>query len=436
MRPIKVGLLGLGTVGAATFDVFKRNYEEIIRRAGRPIEITSALVRDVDKHNEYAELIKLTTNASDILEDPEIDIIVELMGGADVPKTYILQAIESGKHIVTANKALIAEHGNEIFTKACHAGINVAFEAAVAGGIPIIKALREGLAANRINCVTGIVNGTCNYILSQMKETKVDFTEALKQAQELGYAEADPTFDIEGVDAGHKLAILAAIAYGIPLQFDNVYIEGISNITAEDIEYAESFGYAIKHLAIAKYTEHRKIELRVHPALVPKHEILAQVNGAMNAVWVNGDALGPTLYYGQGAGGEPTASAVIADLVEVVRTLTVDPNNRVPHLAFQADELLDTPIADTGEFDNAYYLRLNAQDRPGTLADITSVLGQSNISIQAILQKDISHEQDAHVPVVILTQPTLEKNMNHAIAALQALPSIDDNITRIRKEVY
>lgn len=434
MQAIKVGLLGLGTVGSATVDVLSRNFEEINRRAGRAIHITKALVRSLSKGRDCNCVdVKLTTRADDILLDPDIDIVIELIGGTTTAKDLVIQAINKGKHIVTANKALIAEHGNELFELAADKGVNIAFEAAVAGGIPIIKVVREGLAGNRLKTVHGIVNGTANYILSQMQSERLAFDDALKSAQDLGYAEADPTFDIEGIDAGHKLTILASISFGIPLQFDKIFVEGISGVTLDDIDYADSFGYTIKHLAIASHRDEQSVELRVHPTLIPKNQMLASVQGAMNAVMVEGDAVGPTMFYGQGAGGEPTASAVIADLVEVVRTLTVDPNNRVPHLAFQLDELWDAKVLSSDDYQCAYYLNLNALDKPGTLADITKILGDSDISIRAIMQKG-NGMTEGYTPVVMLTQKVTEKNMTKALTQIEALDSVDGAVTRIRME--
>ena len=385
MKPINVGLLGFGTVGGGVFTVLQRNREEISRRAGRAIEIRRVATRTLGK----AELavnagITVSEDLQAIVNDPEIDIVVELIGGIEPAKTLVLKAIENGKHVVTANKALLALHGNEIFAAAQKKGVMVAFEAAVAGGIPIIKAVREGLTANRIEWIAGIINGTTNFILSEMREKGLAFADVLKEAQRLGYAEADPTFDVEGIDAAHKLMILSAIGFGIPMQFDKAYTEGITKLTREDIRYAEELGYRVKLLGITKRTDHG-VELRVHPTLIPEKRLIANVNGAMNAVVVKGDAVGPTLYYGAGAGAEPTASAVVADLVDVTRMHTADPHQRVPHLAFQPDQLSDLPILPMSEVRSAYYLRLRAMDKPGVLADVTKILGDRNISIDAMM---------------------------------------------------
>ncbi len=432
-KPVNVGLLGLGTVGGGTARVLKRNADEITRRAGRAIQVTHAATKDFDRlQNIPVEGVKLTEDPFAVVNDPDIQIVVELMGGLKPAREAVLQAIANGKHVVTANKALIANHGNEIFQAAQAKGVMVAFEAAVAGGIPVIKTIREGLAGNRIEWLAGIINGTGNFILTEMREKNRDFAEVLKEAQQLGYAESDPTFDVEGIDAAHKLTILAAIAFGIPLQFDKVYTEGITKITPADIGYAEQLGYRIKHLGIARNTGNM-IELRVHPTLIPQRQLLANVNGVMNAVLIKGDAVGPTLYYGAGAGSEPTASAVVADLVDVVRTLTSDPENRVPHLAFQPDALSNLPIAPMEEVETAYYLRLNADDRPGVLADITRILGDLNISIEAILQKEPAHGEQ-HVPIIFLTHKVQERSMNTAIARIEALDSIKGPVMRIRME--
>jgi homoserine dehydrogenase len=433
LKPVKIGLLGLGTVGGGTARVLKRNADEITRRAGRAIQVTHAATKDFDRlQNVPVEGVKLTEDPFAVVNDPEIQIVVELMGGLKPAQEAVLQAIANGKHVVTANKALIANHGNEIFQAAQTKGVMVAFEAAVAGGIPVIKTIREGLAGNRIEWLAGIINGTGNFILTEMREKNRDFAEVLKEAQQLGYAEADPTFDVEGIDAAHKLTILAAIAFGIPLQFDKVYTEGITQITPADIGYAEQLGYRIKHLGLARNTGNM-IELRVHPTLIPQRQLLASVNGVMNAVLIKGDAVGPTLYYGAGAGAEPTASAVVADLVDVVRTLTSDPENRVPHLAFQPDALSNLPIAPMEEVETAYYLRLNADDRPGVLADITRILGDLRISIEAILQKEPAHGE-RHVPIIFLTHRVQERAMSTAIARIEALDSIKGPVMRIRME--
>ena len=433
MKPVKVGLLGLGTVGGGTFNVLRRNAQEIARRAGRGIEITMAAARDYDPAGlPGIEAITVSDNAFAVVDDAEIDIIVELIGGYEPARELVLKAIAGGKHVVTANKALIATHGNEIFAAAQEQGVMVAFEAAVAGGIPIIKAVREGLTANRIEWIAGIINGTGNFILTEMRDKGRDFADVLSEAQKLGYAEADPTFDVEGIDAAHKLAILASIAFGIPLQFDKVYTEGIGHITRDDVAYAEQLGYRIKHLGVTRRTEHG-VELRVHPTLIPDRRLIANVDGVMNAVLVKADAVGPTLYYGAGAGAEPTASAVVADLVDVARTLTVDPENRVPHLAFQPDALSDLPILPMDEVITAYYLRLCALDRPGVMADITRILGDGNISIEALIQKE-PPEGQTQVPVILLTREVREQQMNEAILQIEALDSVQGKVTRIRME--
>lgn len=433
MKPVKVGILGLGTVGGGTVNVLKRNAAEIARRAGREIIVTRASAKDLSKQRICdTQGIALTTDPFEIINDPEIEIILELIGGAGQVKDMVLKAIENGKHVVTANKSLIALHGNEIFAKASEKGVIVAFEAAVAGGIPIIKAIREGLSGNHIEWLAGIINGTGNFILTEMRDKGRDFADVLAEAQALGYAEADPTFDVEGIDAGHKLTILASIAFGIPLQFDKVYTEGITKITRTDVEYAEQLGYRIKHLGIARKTP-EGIELRVHPTLIPERRLIANVNGVMNAVLVKGDAVGPTLYYGAGAGAEPTASSVVADVIDVVRALTSDPENRVPHLAFQADALADIPVLSADKFRTSYYLRLNAEDKPGVLAEVTRILADHQISIEAISQKVPLHNETS-VPIIILTQITLEKEMNAAIAEIEALKTVTGKVNRIRLE--
>ena len=433
MKPVKVGILGLGTVGGGTVNVLKRNAAEIARRAGREIIVTRASAKDLGKERICdTRGIILSTDPMDIINDPEIDIVLELIGGAGLVKDMVLKAIENGKHVVTANKSLIALHGNEIFAKASEKGVIVAFEAAVAGGIPIIKAIREGLSGNEIEWLAGIINGTGNFILTEMRDKGRDFYDVLAEAQALGYAEADPTFDVEGIDAGHKLTILASIAFGIPLQFDKVYTEGITQITRLDVEYAEQLGYRIKHLGIARKTV-EGIELRVHPTLIPERRLIANVNGVMNAVLVKGDAVGPTLYYGAGAGAEPTASAVVADVIDVVRALTSDPENRVPHLAFQADSLADIPVLTADRFKTSYYLRLTAEDKPGVLADVTRILADHHISIEAIIQKEPIGNETA-IPIILLTQITLEKEMNAAIAEIEALQTVTGKVNRIRLE--
>lgn len=433
MQSVKIGILGLGTVGSGTVNVLTRNSREISRRAGRDIEIYRAADRDLDKPKGCdTSAINLTDDAFDIINDPEIQIVVELIGGTGVAKDLVIKAIENGKHVVTANKALIAIHGNELFELAQEKGVTISFEAAVAGGIPIIKAMREGLAGNRIEWLAGIINGTGNFILTEMREKGRDFADVLAEAQALGYAEADPTFDIEGIDAAHKLTIMASIAFGIPLQFDKCYTEGISRIAQEDVLNANELGYRIKHLGIAKKTT-AGVELRVHPTLIPQRRLLANVNGVMNAVVVKGDAVGPTLYYGAGAGSEATASAVVADIVDIVRALTTDPENRVPHLAFQPDALKDTPILPMSEVVTSYYLRIHTLDKPGVLADITRILSNEGINIEAILQKQ-PEEHEGMVPIIMLTQAVVEKNMDQAIAQIEALDTVPDSIMRIRME--
>jgi len=433
LKPVKVGVLGLGTVGGGTVNVLKRNAAEIARRAGREIIITRASAKDLNKPRICdTQGIALTTDPYEIINDPEIEIILELIGGAGPVKDMVLKAIENGKHVVTANKSLIALHGNEIFARASEKGVIVAFEAAVAGGIPIIKAIREGLSGNHIEWLAGIINGTGNFILTEMRDKGRDFADVLAEAQALGYAEADPTFDVEGIDAGHKLTILASIAFGIPLQFDKVFTEGITKITRADVEYAEQLGYRIKHLGIARKTP-EGIELRVHPTLIPERRLIANVDGVMNAVLIKGDAVGPTLYYGAGAGAEPTASSVVADVIDVVRALTSDPENRVPHLAFQADALADIPVLSSDMFRTSYYLRLNAEDKPGVLAEVTRILADHQISIEAISQK-VPLNNETSVPIIILTQITLEKEMNAAIAEIEALKTVSGKVNRIRLE--
>lgn len=433
MKPVKIGILGLGTVGCGTVSVLARNGQEIARRAGREIKIVQASTRDLQKKRPCpVDGITLVQDPRTIVHNPEIEVIVELIGGYEPARTLVLEAIAHGKHVVTANKALIAVHGNEIFARAQKQGVMVAFEAAVAGGIPIIKTVREGFAGNRIEWIAGIINGTSNFILTEMRDKGADFAEVLKEAQRLGYAEADPTFDVEGIDSAHKLTILAAIAFGIPLKFEQAYIEGINRITRTDVQYAEKLGYRLKLLGIARRTN-GGVELRVHPTLIPERRLIANVDGAMNAVLVKGDAVGPMLLYGAGAGAEPTASAVVADLVDVVRTLTVDPHNRVPHLAFHPDALVDLPILPIEEVHTSYYLRLNALDKPGVLADVTRILADFGISIESILQKEPRTGEET-VPVIILTQRVREKNMNAAIARIENLASIKGPVARIRLE--
>ena len=433
MKPINVGLLGIGTVGGGTFTVLKRNAEEIARRAGRPIQITVV----ADKNLELAREVtggacRLTDDAFAVVADPGVDIVVELIGGYGVAKELVLKAIANGKHVVTANKALLATHGNEIFAAAQAKGVMVAFEAAVAGGIPIIKALREGLSANRIEWIAGIINGTTNFILSEMRDKQLPFAAVLKEAQQLGYAEADPTFDIEGVDAAHKLTIMSAIAFGCSMSFDKAHIEGISKLDATDIKYAEQLGYRIKLLGITKRTA-EGVELRVHPTLIPAKRLIANVEGAMNAVLVKGDAVGPTLYYGKGAGAEPTASAIIADLVDVTRMHTADPGHRVPHLAFQPEAMIDLPILPLSEVITSYYLRLRVEDKPGVLADITRILADQQISIDAMVQRE-PDEGELQTDIIMLTHKTREKNVDAAIAKIEGLSVVTGKITRLRLE--
>ncbi|SIQ43126.1 homoserine dehydrogenase [Janthinobacterium sp. TND4EL3] len=437
MKSIKIGLLGLGNVGYGTFSVLQRNQEEIKRRAGRGIEVVAVAVRDVARAEALiAGACRVVDDPYLIVNDPEIDIVVELIGGYDLAKTLVMQAIANGKHVVTANKALLAVHGNEIFAAAQDKGVMVAFEAAVAGGIPIIKALREGLTANRIEWIAGIINGTTNFILSEMRDKGLDFATVLKQAQELGYAEADPTFDIEGVDAAHKATIMSAIAFGIPVQFDKAYVEGISNLNAVDIRYAEQLGYRIKLLGITRRTTVNGlegIELRVHPTLIPAKRLIANVEGAMNAVLVHGDAVGASLYSGRGAGAEPTASSVIADLVDITRLATADPEHRVPHLAFQPNAMTNIEILPMSEITTSYYLRMHVADQPGVLADLTRILAERGISIDAMLQKEPA-EGETHTDIIMLTHQTQEKNVTAAIEKMEALNSVVGTVTKIRLE--
>src|SRR5262245_23842758 len=439
MKPLQVGLLGIGTVGLGTWTVLRRNAEEIARRAGRPIRITWIAERALERAREVtrgASDINLTDDAAKVLAHHDIDIVVELIGGIEPARTFILQAIDNGKHVVTANKALLARHGNEIFAAAHAKGVMVAFEGAVAGGVPIIKALREGLTANRIEWIAGIINGTSNFILSEMRAKGGSFKTVLAEAQKRGYAEADPTFDVEGIDAAHKLTIMSAIAFGVPMQFDRAYAEGISKLSGEDIRYAEELGYRIKLLGItrrARVDGREGIELRVHPTLVPAKRLIANVEGAMNAVLVKGDAVGATLHYGAGAGAEPTASAVIADLVDVTRMHTADPEHRVPHLAFQPDQLTDVPFLPIGDVVTSYYLRMRVDDKPGVLADITRILADREISIDAMIQKEPS-EGEYQTDIIMLTHKTVEKNIDDAIAKIEALPTVRGKIVRIRLE--
>ncbi|PKO64627.1 MAG: homoserine dehydrogenase [Betaproteobacteria bacterium HGW-Betaproteobacteria-16] len=441
MKPIQVGLLGIGTVGSGTFNVLKRNQEEIKRRAGRGIEITMVADLDMDRARSLVGPdVNVVNDARAVIANPDIDIVVELIGGYGVAKALVMEAIAAGKHVVTANKALLAVHGTEIFAAASAKGVMVAFEAAVAGGIPIIKALREGLTANSIQWIAGIINGTTNFILSEMRDKGLDFDVVLKEAQKLGYAEADPTFDIEGVDAAHKVTLMSAIAFGIPVQFDKAHVEGITQLSGTDIRYAEQLGYRIKLLGITRRTE-AGVELRVHPTLVPSKRLIANVEGAMNAVVVQGDAVGTTLYYGKGAGSEPTASAVIADLVDVTRLHTADPHHRVPHLAFQPDAMSDLQVLPMSEVVTSYYLRLRVADEAGVLAKVTGLLAEAGISIDALLQRraeevsaDLAVAGAASTDLIILTHETREGVMNRALADMQGLSSVLAPITRIRKE--
>jgi len=432
-RPIRVGLLGIGTVGSGTFRVLQRNQAEIRRRAGRAIEIAAVADLDVERAKAVVgDAARVVSDARAVIADPSIDIVVELIGGYGIARALVLEAIAAGKHVVTANKALLAVHGTEIFSAAHERGVVVAFEAAVAGGIPIIKALREGLTANRIEWIAGIINGTTNFILSEMRDKGLDFDVVLKEAQRLGYAEADPTFDIEGVDAAHKATIMSAIAFGTPVQFDRAHVEGITGLQAADIRYAEQLGYRIKLLGITRRRE-EGIELRVHPTLVPVRRLIANVEGAMNAVVVQADAVGTTLYYGKGAGSEPTASAVVADLVDIARLHTADPGHRVPYLAFQPGALADTPVLPIDQVITAFYLRLRVADEAGVLARVTALLAERDISIDALLQRE-SAEGENQTDVIILTHDTVEGRMRDAIAAMQALPTVLAPIVSLRKE--
>ena len=437
MKSIQVGLLGIGTVGSGVFNVLQRNQSEIVRRAGRGIEI--AMVADLDTARAQAAVgpgVKVVDDARAVIANPDIDVVIELIGGYGIAKQLMLEAIEAGKHVVTANKALLAVHGTEIFAAASRKGVMVMFEAAVAGGIPIIKSLREGLSANRIQWIAGIINGTTNFILSEMRDKGLDFDVVLSQAQALGYAEADPTFDIEGVDAAHKAALMSAMAFGVPVQFDKAYVEGITKLGATDIKYAEQLGYRIKLLGITKKTD-KGIELRVHPTLVPNKRLIANVEGAMNAVMVHGDAVGTTLYYGKGAGSEPTASAVIADLIDIARLHSADTFHRVPHLAFQPDAMSNTPVLSMGEVVTSYYLRLNVADEAGVLANVTSILAKAGISIDAVLQREadeVGGEGATQTDLIILTHDCVEAKMNDALSQMQALKTVLAPIVRIRKE--
>ena len=433
MDAVKVGLLGLGTVGGGTATVLIRNAEEIQARLGRAIQITHAAGLGIDSQTILDPVTtKLTEDAFEVVNDPEVEIVVELIGGYTLAKELVLKAIENGKHVVTANKALIATQGPEIMKAAAEQGVSVCYEAAVAGGIPIIKAMREGLAANKIQWIAGIINGTGNFILTEMRDKGRDFADVLKEAQELGYAEADPTFDVEGIDAAHKLTILASLAFGIKLQFEKAYTEGISGITTEDVNYAEELGYRIKHLGITRKTE-KGIELRVHPTLIPEKRLIANVDGVMNAVLVQGDAVGPTLYYGAGAGAEPTASAVVADIIDTVRTIDAPLHHKVPLLGFQSNAMRDTPILAIEDVESAYYLRMQAEDHPGVLADVSEVFSKNSISIEAVIQKEpASGESSVHL--ILLTQKCVESNVNQAIQAVESLASVQGKVVRIRME--
>ena len=432
MKPINIGLMGVGTVGGGVATVLKRNAEEISRRAGRDIRLTIASRRNVEQARELVGAdVTVVADAFAVVNHPDVDIVVELIGGDTVAKELVLQAIANGKHVVTANKKLLAVHGNEIFARAQEKGVMVAFEAAVAGGIPIIKALREGLSANHIEWIAGIINGTSNFILTEMRDKGSAFADVLAEAQRLGYAEADPTFDIEGHDAAHKLTIMAALAYGIPMQFDKAYLEGISKLTARDIRYAEELGYRIKLLGITRRTD-KGVELRVHPTLIPEKRLIANVDGVMNAVMVKGDAVGATMYYGAGAGSLPTASAVVADIVDVTRLATADPEHRVPHLAFQPDRLADLAILPISEVESSYYLRVNVIDRAGVLAELTRILASEGISIEALIQK--GSEREAEAEIVLLTHRVVEKHVNAAIAQIEALDSVTGSVTKLRME--
>lgn len=433
MDAVKVGLLGLGTVGGGTATVLIRNAEEIQARVGRPIEISHAAGLGIESQTILdSAKVKLTEDAFEVVNDPEVEIVVELIGGYTLAKDLVMKAIENGKHVVTANKALIAIHGPEIMKAATEQGVSVCYEAAVAGGIPIIKAMREGLAANQIQWVAGIINGTGNFILTEMRDKGRDFDDVLKEAQELGYAEADPTFDVEGIDAAHKLTILASLAFGIELQFEKAYTEGISKITREDVNYAEELGYRIKHLGITRKTD-KGIELRVHPTLIPEKRLIANVDGVMNAVLVQGDAVGPTLYYGAGAGAEPTASAVVADIIDTVRTIDAPLHHKVPLLGFQSNAMRDTPVVSIDDVETAYYLRMEAEDKPGVLAEVSDTFAKNSISIEAVLQKEPATGASS-VHLIMLTQKCVESNVNQAIKAVESLDSVQGDVVRIRME--
>ncbi len=433
MQAVKIGLMGLGTVGGGTATVLLRNCEEIARRVGRELQVVHVAARDIaDQTILDGSKVKLSDDASTVVNDPDVDIVVELIGGYSPAKELVLKAIENGKHVVTANKALIAMHGAEIFKAAEAKGVIVAYEAAVAGGIPIIKAIREGLSANKIEWIAGIINGTGNFILTEMRDKGRDFNDVLKEAQALGYAEADPTFDVEGIDAAHKLTILASLSFGIPLQFDKTFTEGISKITREDVNFAEELGYRIKHLGIARKTD-KGIEMRVHPTLIPEKRLIANVDGVMNAVLVKADAVGPTLYYGAGAGAEPTASAVVADLVDVARAMDISVENRVPNLGFQSSALEDTPVVSADEFETSYYVRMLADDRPGVLADVTRIFADNDISIEAVIQKEPAEGQ-TRACLIMMTSRIIEKNMSQALSKIEALDSIEGDVVKIRLE--
>ncbi|MDH5392258.1 MAG: homoserine dehydrogenase [Gammaproteobacteria bacterium] len=433
MKSVRIGLMGLGTVGGGTATVLQRNAEEITQRVGRSLEIVRAAAREINEQTVFAadSSVKLSDDAWDVVNDADVDVVVELIGGYSPARELVLKAIENGKHVVTANKALIAMHGDEIFAAASEKGVSVCYEAAVAGGIPIIKAMREGLTANKIEWLAGIINGTGNFILTEMRDKGRDFDDVLKEAQALGYAEADPTFDVEGIDAAHKLTILASIAFGIPLQFDKTFTEGISQVTTEDVTYAEELGYRIKHLGIARKTA-KGIEMRVHPTLIPEKRLIANVDGVMNAVLVQGDAVGPTLYYGAGAGAEPTASAVVADIVDIARTFESAADNKVAALGYQAGKHSNTPVLTSDNFETAYYLRLSVEDRPGVLADVANIFAQQDISIEAVIQKEPASEGE-RVSLILLTQTVQELKMNTALSKVEA-SNISDSVTRIRVE--
>ncbi len=431
MKPVRVGLCGLGTVGAGTFNVLRRNQADISARAGGEITVVHIGARRDNPKCDTGN-VRISRDIFDVAEDPEVDILVELIGGTTVAKELVLKAVRNGKHVVTANKALIAEFGNELFAEANHHGVSIAYEAAVAGGIPIIRALREGLSANRIEWLAGIINGTGNYILTEMRDKGREFEDVLREAQALGYAEADPSFDVNGMDAAHKLVILASLAFGMPLQLDKVFTEGIDSLVPEDVVYAGELGYRIKHLGIARRHD-KGIELRVHPTLIPQKRLLANVDGVLNAIVVKGDAVGPTLYYGPGAGAEPTASAVISDIVDLSRNLTAHPENRVPHLGFHASRLTNYPILPMDEVETAYYLRMSAQDKPGVLSRVTQILSEAGISIEALIQKQPKEGEEV-VPVILLTNRATEKHLVSAIEKIEALDTIQDKIVHIRVE--